>query len=251
MTPTPLKMDDMTATHVGNVRSENEDTLFGSVEAGVWMVADGMGGHSNGRFASQTIADALRETPLSDTIESACDQVADAVHRANARILAKSLEIGGQVGSTFVALVVRGREFAVLWAGDSRAYLCRGDELILLTRDHTQVEAMVERGLLTREEAFDHPMKHVLARAVGVQEHLEIDAIRDAIAPGDVFLLCSDGLHSVIEDAEIARLLREKGTGACDDLIEACLRHGAPDNVTIALVAAREPTLLSLSGACF
>jgi serine/threonine protein phosphatase PrpC len=247
----PLRIEDAAATHVGNVRSENEDSHFGSAEAGVWLVADGMGGHSNGRFAAQTIAETLRDTEVPGTIEQACEAVADSVHQANARIFAKALEVGSQVGSTFVALVVRGREFAVLWAGDSRAYLFRDRQLIALTRDHTQVEALVERGLLTREEALDHPMKHVLARAVGVQEELQIDAIRDMVEPRDVFLLCSDGLHSVLGEEEIARILQEKGSEACEDLIAACLRRGAPDNVTVTLVGVREPTLLALNGAAF
>ena len=251
MTQPPFRIDDAAATHVGKVRSENEDSHFSSNEAGVWLVADGMGGHSNGRFASETIAGELETAHIPEGIEEACDTVAHAVHAANGRIFAKSLELGSQVGSTFVSLVVRGHEFAVLWAGDSRAYLFRDGHLILLTRDHTQVEALVERGLLTREEALDHPMKHVLARAVGVQEELEIDAIRDGIEPRDLFLLCSDGLHSVLGEEEIARILAEKGNAACDDLIEACLQRGAPDNVTVTVVAVRESTLLALNGASF
>jgi serine/threonine-protein phosphatase Stp1 len=92
-------------------------------------------------------------------------------------------------------------------------------------------------------------MKHVLARAVGVQEHLQIDAIRDAVAARDLFLLCSDGLYGVVTDDEIAAILAEKGTDACDRLIDTCLERGAPDNVTVTLVAAREPTVLALNGA--
>ena len=149
------------------------------------------------------------------------------------------------------SLVARtgGDEFAVLWAGDSRAYLYRDHHLYLLTRDHTQVEALLERGLLTIEQAVDHPMKHVLARAVGVQEHLQIDAIRDTVAARDVFLLCSDGLYAVMTDAEIAAIIEEQGSDACERLIETCLDRGAPDNVTVTLVAAREPTVLALNGA--
>jgi len=245
----PFRIEDSAATHVGNVRSENEDSHLSAPQSGVWLVADGMGGHANGRYASATIAEALEHATIPDGIEDACDAVAGAIHAANATIFGKSVEVGKQMGSTFVSLIMRGTEFAVLWAGDSRAYLYRDGHLYLLTRDHTQVEAMLERGLLTLEQAVDHPMKHVLARAVGVQTHLQIDAIRDTVAARDLFLLCSDGLHSVIDDHEIAAILAEDGSDACDRLIDACLQRGAPDNVTVALVAAREPTVLALNGA--
>lgn len=244
-----FRIEDASVTHVGNVRSENEDSYASVPYSGVWLVADGMGGHANGRLASQTIADAVAAAVVPDELDAACDEVAAAIHEANSRIFAKSLEIGKQMGSTVVALVVRGGDFVVLWAGDSRAYLYRQGHLIQLTRDHTQVEAMLERGLLTPEEAEDHPMKHVLARAVGVQEALEIDAIRDTIESRDIFLLCSDGLHGVIEDAEIAAILAAHGHAAGEVLVTACLERGAPDNVTAILVAANEPTLLALNGA--
>lgn len=244
-----FKIEDAAATHVGHVRSENEDSHISVPEAGVWLVADGMGGHSHGQFASRTIVETLGKTEVPASLEDAIDAVAEAVHAANETIFARSLELGSQMGSTFVALVVRNREFGVLWAGDSRCYLFRDGHLIPLTRDHTQVEALLERGLLSPEEAKDHPMKHVLARAVGVQEDLQIDAIRDMVETRDIFLLCSDGLYGVLGEDEIVEILRAKGHDACDQLIEACLDRGAPDNVTVTLVEAREPTLLALTGA--
>ncbi|MEO5598570.1 MAG: protein phosphatase 2C domain-containing protein [Novosphingobium sp.] len=242
------RLDDTAATHVGKVRSENEDSQISVPESGVWLVADGMGGHANGRYASQTIVNRLDGVAIPHDLEGACEAVSNAVQAANAEIFAKSVEAGAQMGSTFVGLVVRGTEFAVLWAGDSRAYLYRGGQLFQLSTDHTQVEAMLERGLLTAEEAADHPMKHVLARAVGVEEHLQIDAIRDAVEPRDVFLLCSDGLHGLVSDDEIAAMLADKAHGAAEDMIALCLERGAPDNITVALVAVNEPTLLVLDG---
>lgn len=243
---TPFRIEDVAVSHVGHVRTENEDSLTGSARAGVWLVADGMGGHANGRMASQAIADAVAALDPPDDIDRAADSVAQAIHQANARIFALSQELGKQMGSTVVALVVRGDEFVVLWSGDSRAYVYRDGQLIQLTRDHTQVEAMIERGLLSRAEADDHPMKHVLARAVGVQDRLELDAIRDRIVSRDIFVLCSDGLHGVLEDSEIAAMLGQRRQAAGDDMIAECLARGAPDNVTISLVAVSEPTLLAL-----
>ncbi len=243
-----FRIEDYSTTHVGEVRSENEDSLLSLPEARVWVVADGMGGHANGRYASQTIVAAVAQAQVPETLELACECVSDAVHAANAEIYGRSIEDGAQMGSTFVALVIRDDEFAVLWAGDSRAYVYRDGQLVHLTQDHTQVQAMLDRGLLTPEEALEHPMRHVLARAVGVEEVLQIDAIRDMVEPRDLFLLCSDGLHGLVSDDRIAAILAQSGSAAAEDLIAECLAGGAPDNVTVTLVAAYEPTLLVLSG---
>ena len=239
---------DCSASDVGKVRSQNEDSAASLPQACVWVVADGMGGHHNGAFASQTIAQVVASNDYAEDIDHACTALAEAISDANLRIYNRSLEVGKQMGSTVVALILRGEVFTVLWAGDSRAYLWRDGQLILLTRDHTQVEMMLERGLLTAEEAADHPMKHVLGRAVGVQPTLELDAVRDTTLVNDIFLLCSDGLHTVIGEAEIAALVHEHGYLAADRMIAACLARGAPDNVTVTLVAANEPTLLQIGG---
>lgn len=243
-----LRIEDASLTDTGLARAENEDCHVSLPEQQVWLVADGMGGHDNGRFASQAIVEATRAASLPEGLEEACFALGGAIHAANERIFSTAREAGKMMGSTVVALVVREGEFAVMWAGDSRAYLYRGGQLIQLTRDHSQVQELMDRGMLTPAEAADHPMRHVLARAVGVQPTLEIDAIRDRVAKGDLFLLCSDGLHGVVDEAEIARILEEQGSGAAQALIEASLERGAPDNVTVVLVYASEPTMLVLAG---
>ena len=242
----PFRIDDAAATHVGEVRQENEDSHLALSADRVWVVADGMGGHENGKYASQAIVDAVAAASFPEGLEQACDALSAAIHGANAEIFARSREAQAQMGSTFVALVVRGAEFVVLWSGDSRAYVFRAGQLYRLTADHTQVQAMIDRGLLTSEEALTHPMRHVLARAVGVEETLQIDAVRDAIDPRDVFLLCSDGLHGLLSDMEIAAILERGGVAAGDELIAQCLARGAPDNVTVTLDMASEPTMLVL-----
>ncbi|NLR72729.1 serine/threonine-protein phosphatase [Novosphingobium sp. ERN07] len=244
-----FRIEDNALSHVGKVRSQNEDSHFTDPEAGVWLVADGMGGHTNGKLASEALAAAVGAVRVPDALDAACTVVANAIHSANTAIFGHAQEAGVQMGSTVVALVVRGDEFAVLWAGDSRAYLHRDGQLIQLTRDHTQVQEMVDRGLLDPADVEDHPMKHVLSRAVGVQDTLEIDAIRDQLQTRDLFLLCSDGLYGVVGEAEIARIVTERGIAAGEDLIEASLAGGAPDNITVALVSVTEPTLLVLNGA--
>lgn len=244
-----FKIQDAAATHAGCVRSENEDSYSSSSQSGVWLVADGMGGHLHGSFASAAIVGAVGQADYPDDFAGACEAVTAALERANADILAEAAKAGGQIGSTFVALVLRDRRYGVLWTGDSRAYVYRGDRLTRLTHDHTQVDDMLERGLITPDEARNHPMRHVLSRAVGVVEDLDIETAEGSVATRDLFILCSDGLHGVLDDDEIAGILGAKGYGACEDLIAACLERGAPDNVTVLLVAANEPTLLALPGA--
>lgn len=223
-------------THVGKVRQENEDAFISRPSKGVWVVADGMGGLSNGRWASQTIVEEIGAIQDGGSIDAMCQAVANAIARANAKVNAAGAAIK-QMGSTVVCLVADPQEFAVLWAGDSRAYLLRGRQMIMLTRDHTQVEDLVQRGEMTIEAAAAHPMKHVLSRAVGVNEAVELDGVRERFQPGDVILLCSDGLSGVVPETDIAAILGAKGLDACDDLIAACLDRGAPDNVTVTLVA--------------
>lgn len=249
MNASPLRIEAVAQTHVGLVRSANEDSFCARPQDGLWAVADGMGGHAHGDWASRTLADALERADLAGDFETACASIGGAIHAANAAIWHEAEERGQQMGSTVAVLFVRERRFAVLWVGDSRVYLARGDALYRLTRDHTQVQEMIDRGLLRPEDAASHPRGHVLARAVGVGEVLDVDAIADAIEPGDRFLLCSDGLTGPVDDGELARLLTAgEAQPTLDRLIALTLERGAPDNVTAILISARETTLLSLSG---
>jgi serine/threonine protein phosphatase Stp1 len=249
MTP-QFRMTTIGLTHEGLVRSANEDSMTLRDDAGVWVVADGMGGHENGRWASATIAGALERAPLTGDFDADAAAVAGAIHAANHEIHQASAQSGRRMGSTVVALYLNGRRIACFWAGDSRIYLLREGRLHRLTRDHTQVQDMVEAGLLRPEEAQGHPMSHVLSRAVGVQADLQLDAFQDEAAARDVFLLCSDGLTGVVSDAEIAeRLAGFEPAAACRRLLDLCLARGAPDNVTLVAVSCQELTALALAGA--
>lgn len=231
---------------VGLKRKANEDSLVERPDINLWAVADGMGGHKNGRWASTTIAEALKGLSVRGEFDADVSAVADAIHAANRQIYQAGQAEGASMGSTVVALLLNGRRFAVLWAGDSRIYLQRGGELHRLTHDHTQVQGMVDAGLLTEAEAAHHPMSHVLTRAVGVDAELELDGVADEAEAGDVFLLCSDGLHGVVTEDEIgAALAKVQPAAAADLLLQLCLSRGAPDNVTIAVVACQEPTALT------
>ena len=244
-----LKYEVQAQSHPGKVRTNNEDSLFVSEALGVFAVADGMGGHERGEWASAAIVDGLREVPREGDFDSLLDRVSRAIHSANAVIYAEAQDKHVSMGSTAVALVLKDERFAVMWAGDSRAYVLRDGQLHQLSRDHTRVQEMIDRGLLTPEQSIGHPMGHVLSRAVGVGKDLELDGIADEPSPGDVFLLCSDGLYGVVSDAEIAGVLATQALhDAAASLIDLCLARGAPDNVTVVLVRVSEATVLSFVG---
>jgi serine/threonine protein phosphatase Stp1 len=243
-----LRLRDDVGTHQGCVRSANEDSLVHRIGDQVWAVADGMGGHKNGKYASNKLAENIEAVAVPDDLSGACGAIVDAIHSANDHIFAESQTLGEQMGSTIVTLVIREREFAVLWAGDSRAYLLRDGTFHLLTTDHTQVQEMLDRGLLSADQALNHPMSHVLARAVGVESGLDVDVISDTAQVGDVFLLCSDGLHGVLSETKICEIISLWGRQSAEKLVEACLENGAPDNVTVAIVWVFEPTTLAFGG---
>jgi serine/threonine protein phosphatase PrpC len=235
-------------THEGRVRTNNEDAYCVRAEEGLFVVADGMGGHENGEWASAAIVDALRAAPLPAGFDEASLAIADALHRANAVIFAEAESRALQMGSTVVALLIRDGRFAVLWVGDSRAYLFRGQELVRISHDHTQVQEMIDRGLLGPDDAEGHPMSHVLARAMGVREVVEVDIIADEVESGDVFLLCSDGLMARVDDAEIAGALADPDPeGRAERLVKMTLDRGAPDNVTVITVGVPQTTMLRLN----
>jgi serine/threonine protein phosphatase PrpC len=243
-----FRIESYARTDVGCVRTHNEDSFAARDDAGLWAVADGMGGHEGGEWASGRIVRELDRIDETLGYAEACTGAAEAVAAANGQILAEGRKRGNSMGSTVVMLLIEDTRYAVLWAGDSRAYLMRGGKLERLSRDHTQVQEMVTRGLMTAEQAQGHPMGHVLSRAVGVQKEIEIDRIEGEIQPGDIFLLCSDGLHGVVGEEVIGtHFAREAPDVALDQLIDLTLDRGAPDNVTGIAIWISEPTLLSFA----
>jgi serine/threonine protein phosphatase Stp1 len=232
-------MQDDAGTDVGKIREINEDSYFSDASLGVWAVADGMGGHEYGERASQAIVEALKSVGNAANLDAQIETVRNSVLAANSMIYAEGQAKGQRMGSTVVSLVVQDGEYAVLWAGDSRAYLYRDGALMQISRDHTQVQSLIDRGLLAPEDAAGHPMSHVLARAIGVLAQTDLDVVRDGLKPNDVFLLCSDGLYGLVSDAEIAERLDHTSLGGtAQDLINLSLERGAPDNVTVIVVLA-------------
>lgn len=246
----PLRLVSTATTHPGLIRRVNEDRHCERPQDGLWVVADGMGGHAHGDWAAHAVVQALEGVELPADFDAAVQTVADGVHSANRRIWAEAQRREQQMGSTVVALLIRDDRFAALWVGDSRAYLLRDAMLVPLTRDHSQVQEMVDRGLIAPEDAAHHPRGHVLARAIGVGARIAVDVVADSVEPGDRFLLCSDGLSGPVVDEELRQSLsRSSPSEAVEALLAQALARGAPDNVTAIVVAAQEATRLTFADA--
>lgn len=218
----------------GLARSRNEDNLVERPEVALWAVADGMGGHVGGDRASGLIRDLLQQVEPAEDTATYVARVRDSLERADAELRAR----GTASGSAIVVLLAAGDRLACVWAGDSRVYRWRDGRLERLTRDHSLIEELVASGTLEPEAAHRHPLANRITRAVGVGEPLRLEVVHDRLRPGDRYLLSSDGLHGVITDAAIAGLLAESDLeAAADGLIAAVMQAGAPDNVTVVLVA--------------
>jgi len=239
-----FEIDSAAATHVGRVRKHNEDSYLVRPEIGLWVVADGMGGHQAGDFASQSIVEALQQ--IADPVDGVhfLNQVRAQLADVNDRLLSEAAARGNGavIGSTVVVFLTFGRYFACVWAGDSRLYRLRQGAFEQISRDHSQVQEMVDAGILAPELAESHPLGNVITRAVGVSPALELDKVSDQLMTGDTFLLCSDGLSKTANEPEIARILQETELAdAPQRLVEAALQGGGSDNVTVIAIRVGEP----------
>jgi protein phosphatase/serine/threonine-protein phosphatase Stp1 len=225
-------------THPGAIRPRNEDRVVARPEIGLWAVADGAGGHGAGDVASSALEEALAGIPPGLTAAELLAQVRLRVQAVHGALQARAAEQGAGrlIASTLVVLLVRATHFAALWAGDSRAYLLRGGALHRVTHDHSLVQEMVDAGTLAPEDAEAHPNANIITRAVGQEGELVLDKVAERLHPGDLFLLCSDGVFKELSEPAIAELLRE-GAGA-EALVEAAVRAGGRDNVSAVVVRA-------------
>jgi protein phosphatase len=225
------------ATHAGHVRDHNEDDLVLRPAVGLWAVADGMGGHEAGAFASQTVTGALKTIEAPASAAALLKSCEDKLAQANDRIRAFAQSSGGViVGTTVAILLVFQNDFTCIWCGDSRVYLIRRGALRQLSRDHSELQEFVDRGVLTPAEAKVWPGRNVLTRAVGVFETPETDRQEGELESGDLFVLCSDGLTTHVEDEEILKIAaRRPAESACEDLIDLALSRGGRDNVTVVI----------------
>ena len=226
-------------TNIGKVRKHNEDSILDKPEIGLWVVADGMGGHESGDIASQMIVKSLGEIHEGSRLDQYMDDIEDRLLKVNEFLITKARESGKDVtiGSTVVGMAAYDRFCIFFWAGDSRLYRLRNGSSRQLTIDHSQVEIYIEQGLISRKEAATHPHSNVITRAVGVSENLNIDFDIQEMRSGDRYMLCSDGLTKHLEDVEFEEILSEGNVGeACKKLITLTLERGAGDNVSTIVV---------------
>ncbi|HWT08076.1 MAG TPA: protein phosphatase 2C domain-containing protein [Roseomonas sp.] len=226
------RLASMAATHPGAVRPRNEDALLERPDIGLWVVADGAGGHGAGDVASNAIVAAMGAIPPGLSAAELLAQVRlrlAAVHQ-DLQEEAERRGPGRILASTVVVMLARGEHFAMLWAGDSRAYLLRHGALSRVTKDHSLVQELVDQGTLREDEAESHPQANVITRAIGAHGELELDKVSGRIAEGDRFLLCTDGLFKTMAEAEIAAMLAAGGNAQA--IVTEAVGRGARDNVS-------------------
>lgn len=227
-------------SHVGMVRQVNEDACLEMAEAGIWAVADGMGGHSAGDYVSSLIVDCLRRVAPTPSLRVLANALRHELGLVNQAVREETARRGvSLMGSTVVVLAARGDQAVCLWAGDSRLYRLRGGVLEMISRDHSYVQELVDQGLLDEAGARNHPRSNIVTRAVGVADEVELDMLDLQVLPGDSFLLCSDGLNKTAEDHELLTVLRHVDPYAVvRSLVHLGLTRGAPDNITAVVVKA-------------
>jgi len=239
MPRTPFSVTCYGLSDVGSVREINEDNLIIRKDLCLWAVADGMGGHARGDYASTTVVDFLAHVRPWASPRQLMHDVVARLEDANQRLQAEATKDGSAaIGSTVVCLLASDRQGLVVWAGDSRAYRIRNGGIEQVSKDHSVVEDLVDAGLLQREDAEEHPHAHVLTRAIGAAETLELDFETLEIVSGDKFLLCSDGLTRMVPDTELRQVMNAERDveSVCHRLIGMALDRGASDNVTAVAV---------------
>lgn len=230
-------------SHVGLVRQINEDAYLDRPEDGLWVVADGMGGHAAGDYVSSLIVDSLRRIVPAGSLQDYEAALRQGLAQVNDAVREETRQRGvSMMGSTVVLLAVRADRGLCLLAGDSRLYRLRDGELSPVSRDHSYVQELQDSGLLSEAEARMHPRANIVTRAIGVQDQLELSAQQVQILPGDTWLLCSDGLTRTAEDHEIREVLGHADPyQVVRSLVHLGLTRGAPDNITAIVIKASEP----------
>lgn len=233
-----FQFDTGTASDKGCVRDHNEDSHLADPEAGIWIVADGMGGHAAGDVASGIITEELTSVGRPGSAEDLQARFMERLSRAHRRIQDHAETLGGKtMGATIVGLLAFDDAYACIWSGDSRIYRWRDGILTQLTRDHTELNHLLDTGALTPDEAATFPRKNVITRAIGVSSEPECEVATGALQDGDVFLLCSDGLTEHLSDTDIAvQMSRVPAQMVCDRLLAEVMERGARDNVTAVIV---------------
>ena len=243
-------------TDVGLARKHNEDCYEIDRDRYLFVVADGMGGHSHGEVASRIAVDAIRDFiqrgELGDTqrfaheseLKTHSNRLRNAVRTAHDQVL-HAIQGDGSLqgmGTTVVGLLLEDTTAALAHVGDSRAYRLRGERFELLTEDHTWVHEQVLAGYLSEDQARHHPLKNVVTRALGSEKEVLVDLQEVEVEAGDLYLICSDGLTTMLDDQEISEIVADSDSldQACRSLIAAANSRGGLDNITVIVVAVNE-----------
>ena len=254
-----MQLEAYAHTDTGPVREHNEDSMLIDLEAGVFVVADGMGGHAAGEVASALAVEAVhatlvgardpdetrlvREHETDDPADILRERLRYAMNQASIRIRRESelrAETKG-MGTTLVVLVIDGDQAHLAHVGDSRAYLFRDGRLVRLTRDHTVVQQEVDMGHVTPEMARHAAYKHILTQSVGYHGPVEPDTTTRWVEPGDVFVLCSDGMTDPMDDEVIRKIIADTPIDLLANvLVDEAIKNGTEDNVTVVVVGVRE-----------
>lgn len=228
-------------TDVGKVRKINEDSVLDHANAGIWVVADGMGGHAAGDIASAAITDALAEIKASADANELINTTENKLLEVNENLIQRAKEYTNHqmIGSTVAVLIAFHSRCFTLWAGDSRIYRARNGQLTSMTKDHCKVEELVDDNLLTEEEAEKYPETNIITRAIGANNNLYLDIDMHDVKTGDRYMICSDGLYKEVTKEEIADLVNQGSPeDACNRLIDLALERGSRDNVTVIVIQA-------------
>lgn len=248
-----MQIEAVARTDPGPVRDRNEDCFLVDVDAGLFLVADGMGGHASGEVASAIAVEAVREILIGgsdpdetrldlvvpDPLEEIRERLRYAMNQASLRIrkVARENPVHRGMGTTLAVLLVEGDVAHLGHVGDSRIYLFRNGKLQRLTRDHTVVQQEIDARRLTPELARIVPHKNILTQSIGYHGPVEPDTSTRPIQPGDVFLLCSDGLTDPLDDDHIGEYCRStRPEDLADVLVQAALMNGGDDNVTVVVM---------------
>lgn len=239
-------VDAFSITDIGKKRQLNQDYVYASKEPignlpNFFVVADGMGGHNAGGYASRCAVETILEAIKADLAQhEPASILKNGIRRANALIERRAREderLNG-MGTTVVAATCKDKELCVANVGDSRLYLIREEEIIQITEDHSLVEEMVRVGGIAKDEARRHPDKNIITRAVGVAPEVEVDCFFVPLIANDIILLCSDGLTNMLEDEEIFTILKKTGhiREKAEALVEAANDHGGRDNIAVIVI---------------
>jgi protein phosphatase len=250
--PAPLRRTGYALTDLGRKRQSNEDAFFVDDQLGLYVVADGMGGHAAGEVASREAVDTLYGMVKRGIggLRELVDPVSEADARAACRLMESAVQAAtyfvfsiaeidrakSGMGTTISALLILGDYAVTAQVGDSRIYCVEGERVEQLTEDHTLIAWQLKQGLITPQEAARSPHRNVITRAVGNREYVQVDTRRVALSPSSRFLLCSDGLHGYLRDEDIPDIVRLGGNPAVERFINLANERGGKDNITAVLV---------------